>query len=68
MPFVLVSSLQDDKSSQQQPLDSGLSMQMKQDQQQMIPEKKKWIHDPSSKCYEYSRMTYFNDSMNLFND
>nr|XP_040221054.2 proteoglycan Cow isoform X1 [Anopheles coluzzii]XP_040221056.2 proteoglycan Cow isoform X1 [Anopheles coluzzii]XP_049461664.1 proteoglycan Cow isoform X1 [Anopheles coluzzii] len=39
---------EDDKSSQQQPLDSGLSMQMKQDQQQMIPEKKKWIHDPSS--------------------
>ncbi|EAA07303.6 AGAP003400-PA [Anopheles gambiae str. PEST] len=48
MPFVSFSSLQDDKSSQQQPLDSGLSMQMKQDQQQMIPEKKKWIHDPSS--------------------
>ncbi|KFB43316.1 AGAP003400-PA-like protein [Anopheles sinensis] len=29
-------------------MDSAAALQLKQDQQQMIPEKKKWIHDPSS--------------------
>ncbi|KAL1402879.1 hypothetical protein pipiens_005884 [Culex pipiens pipiens] len=39
---------QDDKSNQQLDLQQQKQQQQQQQQQQQIPEKKKWIHDPSS--------------------
>lgn len=48
--FFAFPSFQDDKSNQQLDLQQ---QKQQQQQQQQIPEKKKWIHDPSS---EYSHL------------